>query len=210
MKVNDVMTREVVRVEPSTSLKEAAALLVRHGISGLPVIDGGRVVGVLSERDLLFKEQQQSEHPRWLAWATDPLAVSDRPKLEAHTAGEAMTAPALTISSGDTVNLAAKTMLGAGVGRLPVVDAGKLVGIVTRADLVKAFVRPDAELAREIHDDVVVRTLWLDGDAVKVDVHDGEVTLTGRVSDEVDEELLERLVRRVPGVVAVRTQLEVA
>ena len=210
MKVNDVMTREVATVAPSASLKEAATLLVEQGISGLPVVDGARVVGVISERDLLFKEQEQSEHPRWLAWAIDPLAVSDRPKIEAHDVGEAMTSPALTVASDDSVNVAAKMMLGSGYSRLPVIDAGNLVGIVTRADLVKAFVRPDEELAREIHDDVVVHTLWLDGQAVKVDVHDGEVTLSGRISDDIDAELLEKLVRRVPGVVAVRTQLEVA
>lgn len=210
MKVNDVMTREVATVAPSTSLRDAAALLVQRGISGLPVVDGTRVVGVVSERDLLFKEQQPTETPRWLAWALDPMAVTDRPKLEAHTVGEAMTSPALTITSTATVNLAAKTMLGGGVSRLPVVDAGKLVGIVTRADLVRAFVRSDEDIAREVHDEVVVRTLWLDGDAVKVDVHDGRVTLSGRVTEDVDEELLERFVRRVPGVLDVRSEINVA
>ena len=210
MKVKDVMTREVATVAPSTSLRDAAALLVQRGISGVPVVDGARVVGVVSERDLLFKEQQPTETPRWLAWALDPMAVADRPKLEAHTVGEAMTSPALTITSSATVNLAAKTMLGGGVSRLPVVDAGELVGIVTRADLVRAFVRSDDEIAREIHDDVVVRTLWLDGNAVKVDVHDGQVTLSGRVSEDVDEALLERFVRRVPGVLDVRSEINVA
>jgi CBS domain-containing protein len=210
MKIADVMTRDVATVSPSTSLRETARLLVRRHISGLPVVDGTRVVGVVSERDLLFKEQQPPERSRWLAWALDPMAVTDRPKLEARTAGEAMTSPPLTIASSSTVNLAAKTMLGAGVSRLPVVDAGKLVGIVTRADLVRAFVRSDGDIAREIEDDVVVRTLWLDGNAVKIDVHDGEVTLSGHVSEKIDAQLLERLVRRIPGVLDVRSELEVA
>ena len=209
MKVKEVMTREVVTVPTSASLKQAAALLVEHGISGLPVLDGGHLVGVLSERDLLFKEQEQPHSPRWIAWLIDPLAVADQPKLDAHTAGEAMTSPAITIDPESQVSAAAKRMIDAGISRLPVIEHGKLAGVITRADLVRAFVRTDEELAREIHDDVIVRTLWLDDDAVHVSVKDGEVTLTGRVATQVDEDLLTRFVGRVPGVVSVSKELEV-
>jgi CBS domain-containing protein len=210
MKVRDLMTREVVTVPTSASLKEAARLLVKHGISGLPVVESDRLVGVLSERDLLFKERQRPDAPRWLGWLTDPVASGDRPKLDAHVVGEAMSSPAVTVNACDTVSSAAKEMLAAGVSRLPVVEDGKLVGIVTRADLIRAFVRTDLELAREIHDDIIVRTLWLDERTIHVEVQDGAVTLTGELDGTIDDEMLVRLVSHVPGVTSVRTRVEVA
>lgn len=98
-------------------------------------------------------------------------------------------------------------MVEKGVNRPPVVEDGKLVGIVTRADLVRAFVRSDAEIAQEIRDDVVVRGLWLDKHTVQVEVEDGEVTLAGRLDNRADAEVLEALVSRVPGVVGVHSKL---
>ena len=209
MKVRDVMVQEVVTVPPSATLKDAAALLVKHGISGLPVVEGERLVGVLSERDLLFRERERPEG-RWLAWFTDPVAPSDRPKLDAHLVGEAMSSPPVTVAPGAQVAAAAKQMLDAGVSRLPVLEDDKLVGIVTRADLVRAFVRTDEEIAREIHDEIVVKTLWLDERTIHATVSDGDVTLSGELDGTVDEELLVRLVSRVPGVTSVRTEIAVA
>ena len=101
----------------------------------------------------------------------------DRSKLDARLVGEAMTTPAVTIESHRPVSVAARRMLERGVNRLPVVEEGKLVGIVTRADLVRAFVRSDAEIASEIRDDVVVRDLRLGGAKLHVEVEDGQVTL---------------------------------
>lgn len=207
MKVGDVMTREVVTVPPGASLKEAARLLVEHRISGLPVVDNqDHVLGVVSEADVLPKEAAGLPLRRPLAWLTGQLEV-DRSKLEAHLVGEAMTAPALTIEPNRPVGAAAKLMVEKGVNRLPVVEDGKLVGIVTRADLVRAFVRSDAEIAQEIRDDVVVRGLWLDKHTVQVEVEDGEVTLAGRLDNRADAEVLEALVSRVPGVVGVHSKL---
>jgi CBS domain-containing protein len=191
MKVEDIMTREVVTVPPGASLKEAAHLLVEHRISGLPVVDDhAHVLGVVSEADVLRKE------------------AVDGPKLEARVVGEAMTAPALTIEAHRPVRLAARLMIEKGVNRLPVVDDGTLVGIVTRADLVRAFVRTDAEIAQEIREDVVVRGLWLDKHSVQVEVDDGEVTLAGRLDTRADAELLQALVGRVAGVVGVQSKLD--
>jgi CBS domain-containing protein len=207
MKVGDVMSREVVTVPPGASLKEAARLLVEHRISGVPVVDNqNHVVGVVSEADVLAKEVAGPEPRRLLAWLTGQLEV-DRSKLEARLVGEAMTSPALTIERNRPVGAAAKLMVEKGVNRLPVVDDGKLVGIVTRANLVRAFVRTDAEIAQEIREDVVVRGLWLDKHSVQVEVEDGEVTLAGRLDNRADAELLEALVSRVPGVVGVHSKL---
>jgi CBS domain-containing protein len=100
--------------------------------------------------------------------------------------GEAMTTPAVTIEAHRPVSLAARRMLETGVNPLPVNDDGKLVGIVTRADVVRAFVRGDAEIARVIRDDVVVCGLRLDGHSVQVEVEDGEVTLNGMLDNRAD------------------------
>jgi CBS domain-containing protein len=195
MRVEDVMTREVITVPPGASLKEAARLLVERHISGLPVVDDqDHVLGILSETDVLRKE-------------AGVLPEFDRSKLEAHVVGEAMTAPALTIDAERPVSHAAKLMVENGVNRLPVVVDGRLVGVVTRADLVRAFVRTDAEIAQEIREDVVVRGLWLDKHSVQVKVDDGEVTLGGRVDSRTDADLLQALVGRVAGVVGVRSRL---
>jgi CBS domain-containing protein len=209
MKVQDVMSRRVLTVQPGETLKEAARLLTEHRISGLPVVDGdGRVLGVISEADLLVKER--GREPRRggpLAWLIDPLDVVDRLKLDAHVVGEAMTAPALTIEPGRPVAVAAELMIEKGINRLPVVKNGELVGIVTRADLVRAFARGDEEIAREIRDDVVGRSLWLDGRGISVDVRDGEVVLAGVVDRRSDAEILPSLTERVPGVVGVESDL---
>ena len=98
-------------------------------------------------------------------------------------------------------------MLGAGVNRLPVVDAGRLVGIVTRADLVRAFVRPDAEIAKDIRHGVVERCMWIDSRTLQIKVDAGEVTLVGCVDSRRDAEVLPRLVGAVPGVVGVDSHL---
>ena len=208
MRVRDVMTRDVITVSRSASLKEAASLLVQHGISGVPVVADGEVVGVFSERDLLFKEQGRHEGSRWLTWLTDPLAVADRPKLEAHTVDDAMTTPAVTVEAKANVSAAARLMLEAGISRLPVLEDGRLAGIVTRADLVRAFVRSDEEIAREINEEIVARTLWLGDDALEVTVRDGIVKVSGCLENPSDQDLLERLVARVPGVVSVETDLQ--
>ena len=208
MKVSDVMTRDVITVPRSASLKEAASVLVQRGISGVPVVDDGKVVGVFSQRDLLFKEQGKPDATHWLTWLTGPMAVSDRPKLEAHTAGEAMTAPAVTVEADASVSTAARLMLEAGVSRLPVLENGTLAGIVTRTDLVRVFARSDDEIAREITDEILGRTLWIKKDALELSVRDGEVSLSGELRDTVDSDLLTRLVAQVPGVVSVETDLQ--
>ena len=208
MKVQDVMTTKVVSVLPGVTLKEAARLLVEHRISGMPIVGSdGTVLGVLSEGDLLIKEQGEPRSRGRLALLIDPLDASDRAKLDARLAGEAMTSPAVTISKHRPVAVAAKLMVESGMNRLPVVEDGKLIGIVTRADLVRAFIRDDTVIATEIRDDVIARSMWLEPNTVQVEVEDGEVTLAGRVDSEADAELLVGLVSRVPGVVDITSRL---
>jgi CBS domain-containing protein len=209
MKIRDVMTTDVVTVTPETSLKDAAALLVEKRISGLPVVRAdGEVVGILSEGDLLYKESGAAPVSRGLvARLVEHDRSRDPAKQEARLVGDAMTSPAQTIGPHRPVTAAAAAMLEFGINRLPVVDDGKLIGIVTRADLVRAFVRTDGEIADEISHDIVGRALWLDEKSVHVDVAKGEVTLSGCLDSHSDAELLPVLVGKVPGVTGVESKL---
>lgn len=209
MKIRDLMTTDVVTVAPDTSLKEAAALLVDRKISGLPVIDDERhVLGVLSEADILVREGGDGRREGLLGWLFEPDDGFER-KLTAKTVDEAMSAPAITVGPDVPIHRAATQMVEAGINRLPVVDADRLVGIVTRADLVRAFARSDEDIAEEIRSEVLRRTLWLEPGRVTVNVANGDVELAGQVETETDAELLPLFVQRVPGVVSVQTTLSV-
>jgi len=206
MKVKDVMTTDVLTVEPETSLKQVAAILAVRRISGLPVVDAaGMVVGVISEADILFKEVGEKGPQGVIAWLLEPGGDA---KLEARTAGEAMTAPARTIAPDRPLAEAAKRMLEEAVNRFPVVDeSGTLAGIVTRADLVRAFVRSDESIANEIREDVILKTLWIEPDALDISVEAGAVRIGGHVESKTDAELIEEFARRVPGTVSVESHL---
>lgn len=203
MKIRDIMKTDVVTVGVETSLRDVAALLASRGISGVPVVHEGRVVGVVSEGDIVIKERGEAPRGGLLSFLAHDRATAEL-KLEARNAGEAMTAPAVTIGPHRPVAEAAARMIDADVNRLPVVEEdGALVGIVTRADLVRAFVRTDEDLGREIREDVLLRALWIPPATVQVAVEEGVVTLTGRVDNRVTAEILPGLVQRVPGVVSV-------
>ena len=118
-----------------------------------------------------------------------------------------MSAPAVTITPGRQVHDAAALMIAESVNRLPVVEDGALVGILTRADVVRAFTRTDAEIAGEIREEILRRTLWLEPGAVSMDVVEGAVQIEGEVETEADAELLPVFVARVPGVVSVRANV---
>lgn len=207
MRVAELMTTDVVTVAPETPLRDAAALLATKRISGLPVIDdAGRVVGVLSEADILVKAGGATRGHRLLGWLLES-DVDLEDKIAAKTVGDAMSAPVLTIESDRRVHEAAKLMAAEGINRLPVVEDDRLVGIITRADVVRAFARSDAEIADEINDEILRRTLWLEPGNVTVAVENGAVTLEGEVESDADAELLPVFVSRVPGVISVRTNV---
>lgn len=207
MRINELMTKDFVAVGPDTTLKEVAAILIDRGISGVPVI-GERleVLGVVSEADILVKEQGPPTRPRGVfAWLLEGGAPDDR-RLTARTAREAMTTPAITVRGDRRVTEAVRLMVEHGVKRLPVVDRdGTLVGIVTRSDLVRAFARTDEEIERDIRQELS-RTLLLEQpELVDVHVERGVVTVSGQVDRKFDAELIPRFVARVPGVVAVES-----
>jgi CBS domain-containing protein len=211
MRVRDLMTERVLSIGPEAPIKDVARILVEHRISGVPVCDvEGRVLGVVSEGDILYKEHDPKEGHRGgpLSWIVEgsPSGAGEL-KATALTAAKAMTAPAITVAPYESVAEAARLMCERGVNRLPVVKDEKLIGIVTRADLVRAFIRSDEEIAKEIEDEVLGRTLWIDAGKLDVEVTHGSVQLDGRLHTRSDAELLERLVARVPGVVGVESRV---
>ncbi len=204
MKVEQIMQRDVITVTPSTSLKTVARLLVDRGVSGCPVVDdAGVVIGVISECDIVVKEQgvtpTRAHRLSWLFRADKRGSARGG----ARVTGDVMSTPALTVDPRRSVADAARLLTEHGVKRLPVVSGGKLVGIVTRSDLVRAFTRSDPELLREIREDVLLGSLWIDPTRVLITVTNGEVTLEGRLETRTQAEILTSSAARVPGVVSV-------
>jgi CBS domain-containing protein len=211
MKVRDVMTSRVITVGSETPLKEVARLLADNGISGVPVVgEDGHVLGVVSEADFLLKEQDvPAGRPSLMAWLFD---TSDgrrarEDKVHATTAREAMTAPAIVIGPEHGVREAAALMTRNRINRLPVVEDGELIGILTRADVVETFLVSDEQLERRIREEIVRDTMWMSPEELEVRVSEGVATLTGTVDRRSTATILERLVGHLEGVVGVRSEL---
>ena len=207
-RVRDVMTPEVVTVGEQASFKEIAATMDEHRVSALPVLDAeGRVAGIVSEADLLLKEEFP-EGPAGGRLFQGRRQRVERAKAAGATAAELMTAPAVTIGPDATVTEAARVLHRHGIKRLPVVDpAGPLLGIVSRGDLLKVFLRTDAEIAQEVRQEVLMRAMWVNPDTVTVKVHDGIVTLSGQLERRSLIPITVSLVHGLDGVVDVVDRL---
>src|SRR5271170_6639018 len=180
-KVKDVMTSQVVAVRRNATFKEMAARLRQYRVSAFPVIDENRkVIGVVSEADLLAKEALAADHAAIPAALTGILHHKELQKAEGVTASDLMTHPAVTVRPEDSVEHAARLMYSLQVKRLPVIDAGGcLVGIVSRADVLAVFDRPDKEILAEITDEVILHRFFIDPARFTVTVADGIVTVKG-------------------------------
>ncbi|MEU6144509.1 CBS domain-containing protein [Streptomyces sp. NPDC047081] len=196
--VSDVMTHTVVAVGSEAPFKEIVELLDQWKVSALPVLAGeGRVVGVVSEADLLAKEEFRD---------TDEGDPTERKKAGAVTAGELMSAPAVTVHADASLAEAARIMARRHVKRLPVVDAvGLLQGVVSRSDLLKVFLRDDEEIAGEIRHSVLGQLPVTS--PLTVGVQEGVVTLSGSLPDRMLVPVVARAVRAVEGVVDIRLDL---
>ena len=204
--VRDVMTTGVIAVRGDTSFKEMAAMLGSSRVSGFPVIDrAGKVVGVVSETDMLIKEADRARHPEVFAGLR---RSRDLQKAAGVTAAELMTSPPVTIGPEEPVQHAALLMYDRAVERLPVVDeAGHLVGIVSQVDVLSIFSRPDEEIRREVANLVAQPNFPMDPGDLEVTVEDGIVTLSGRpLTGQIGRDVIEA-VRHIEGMVAVRDQL---
>jgi CBS domain-containing protein len=210
-KVSDVMTTSVVTVDRITPYKEIARLLAEHRISGMPVLKMGReVVGVVTEADLLAA--QASTARRLHAAASGRSWWPHRQQHTALTAGELMTAPAVTIGPHATVPAAARLMNTHRIRRLPVVDdQGRLIGVVSRRDLLSVFLRPDEDIAADIRQ-VLDEILQAEPGEAEVSVRNGIVTLTGTLDPKAGPHgdlipLAIRLMWGVDGVVDISDKL---
>lgn len=206
--VKDVMTREVVCAREDTPYKELVRLLAERRVSALPVVDQRRhVLGIVSEADLLLKHEYPTDAFQRFFLERKRRRL-ERAKANGVVAAELMSRPVVTINPEATVAEAARRMRHDLVKRLPVVDAvGRLVGIVSRADVLQVFLRPDEEIRREIVDEVILGELLMGPSRFQVDVHDGVVTLQGRCERRSLIPVVVGAVWGVEGVVRVEDRL---
>jgi CBS domain-containing protein len=209
-KISSVMSTDVATVREDTSFKDIVRILEQRDVSAVPVVDAaGRVLGVVSEADLLVKEGATEpdwtrERKKW--WRRRRETHGDPRRADGTTAAALMTKPAITVTADATVAHAAREITKHNVKRLPVVDnEGKLAGIVSRKDLLTVFLRKDEDIRDDIIRDVFqigmgMRTIPA---TVRVDVHDGAVTLDGRLELKSQVSLAEQLTRHTDGVVDV-------
>lgn len=205
--VSDVMTRTVVVVTESTPFKDVVRRMQEYRVSALPVLDDdGRLVGLVSEADLILKEDPELDEGAHLFEGRHRR--HDREKAAGLTSRELMSSPVVTVAPDASLGDAARVMHRKAVKRLPVLDEhGRILGILSRSDLLKVFLREDADIEREIREDVIRRTLWIDPDTVTVSVRDGVVRLEGQLERRSLIPMIEQLVTAVEGVVGVEEHL---
>jgi CBS domain-containing protein len=204
--VKDVMTTRVIWVNKNATFREMAAALREYRVSAFPVVDDDRkVIGVVSEADMLTKEALIDEP----GFVDGILHRRDQAKTRGITAADLMTTTVVAVRPEDTVEHASKLMYDRGVKRLPVTDeSGHLVGIISRADVLSVFDRMDSAIEHEIANDVILGEFLVDPATIRVTVMDGIVTLVGRPETNDTGHEIVRRVRHVPGVVAVRDRLD--
>ena len=208
-KVADVMTRNVIAVRESASFKEIAAKLRDEHVSAFPVIDdGNKVIGVVSEGDLIAKEAVSGDGPSFTGPLAGLLHRQELEKARGVTAGELMTKPPVTVRAEDPIAQAAQLMYDHRVKRLPVVDgAVRLTGIVSRTDVLAVFNRPDDEIKRQITG-AILDVFLTDPLRFRVTVKDGVVTVAGEPDTAPVGHEMVNAIRHMEGVVAVRDRLD--
>ncbi|MFB3737607.1 MAG: CBS domain-containing protein [Candidatus Velamenicoccus archaeovorus] len=205
--VQDVMTRTVVVVRGSTPFKEVVGKMQQYRVSAVPVVDDeAKLIGIVSEGDLILKEDPLLEgDPHLLEGRQRRI---DREKHAGLVAAQLMTTPVVTVTPEASLGDAARLMHRHQVKRLPVVGpGGEVLGIVSRADLLKVFLRQDAEIEAEIREDIIRRTLWIEPSTIRVVVRSGVVGLEGQIERRSLIPVLIGLVQAVEGVVGVDNHL---
>lgn len=203
LKVSDVMTRDVLSVGPDDRLRRAATLMRENRIGGLPVVDDDRVVGMITESDFLNMavETPDGERHGFL----DALFGGQRAAHPSTLVGEAMTKDPVTVEDSMLVREAARRMKRHRIKRVPVVGSdGRLVGILSRADVMKVFAREDAAIASDVAE--ILHRYRFDHQ-VKAKTTDGKVTISGEVEHRSGAELIEEILFRILGVIEVDNQV---
>ncbi len=207
MRACELMSTPVVTILPEVKLKEVAECLVAHRVSGVPVVDHfGRLVGIISESDLVSKLEYEDKG-QGLVGLLDHLAhaVGADRKLRARTAAELMTSGVVTTGPDASVREMIHLMTSHGINRIPIVESGRVIGIVTRADILRTLIRPDAAIT----EDVLWRLLhelWIDPTVLAISTLDGTVTISGEVATRSEAELIKHWVASTEGVVGIEAQ----
>jgi CBS domain-containing protein len=208
MKLRDLMTRDVITIGPEAPLKEAARRMLEASVSGLPVTDAdGKLVGMITEADFVATEADRRRRRRagLLRFIDRGTEVPSQERL----VGDVMTTDLVVMREGGDHAEAARLMQTEDVKRIPVVDDHRrIVGLVSRADILRVFARSDNEILDEIEDDLIRRVLWIDPRRADIRSTDGNVVLRGRLETRSDAELLAELAGRVDGVISVENHLE--
>jgi CBS domain-containing protein len=207
-RVRDVMTADVATVGEQTPYREIVDILAERRISAVPVVDDFRhVVGVVSEADLLHKIEMAGEAQERRVFEGRRRRAA-RVKATGAVARDLMTTPAVTVVADTPLAAAARLIESEDVKRLPVVDdLGRLVGIVSRADLLQVYLRSDEEIRHDVVEEVLRRVLWIEPGLVRVEVTDGVVKLVGQLDRRSTAMLAARLAHAVAGVVEVVDEL---
>ena len=220
MRATDVMTKNVVTIDENAPVREAARLLVEHRISGLPVVDAdGHLIGLVTEADLIARQQASpTHHPWWHRFFSDPERLAEEYRRSAgSTVGDVMTRAVICVDPRMPIEAIATLLERRGIKRVPVVEQGRLAGIVSRADLVRALAeRPaaqvvsvaDAEIVRAVGDRLAGEP-WAHRSGVVVESSAGVVELWGLVESDGERAATATLARNVPGVREVRNYLAV-
>jgi len=220
MKAADLMTRKIVTTAPDASVEEAVRLMLRHRVSGLPVVDGaGAVVGMLTEGDLLRRAETgtNTQHSRWMELLMSPGRLAEEyVRSHARKVGEVMTGEVVTVEADAPLGEVVALMESRRIKRLPVLEKGRLVGIVSRADLLAALAdmlpkaaggpESDAELRRRVLA-AIDKQAWAPRTSIDAKVQGGVVELRGTITDERERAALCVVAENVPGVTAVRDRL---
>lgn len=206
MQLRDLMTTSIVSIGPEAPLKEAARRMIEAGVSGLPVTTGdGELIGVITEADFVKSEagRREEKRNRLLGWLFDRDRMPEGEK----TVADVMTAEVISLPpTADHVD-AARLMEKAKIKRIPIVDEGHLIGVVSRRDILRAFTRPDSEVIKELRDHVMRKVLWIDSSAIRITCADGNLHLSGRLETRSDAQLLAEFARRIDGVASVKDDL---
>jgi CBS domain-containing protein len=200
------MTTEILTVGPEASLKEAARRMLEGEISGLPVInDDGDLVGIITEADFMATEADRRVTRRagLLRLFVRDAEIPSHERL----VGDVMTADVKVIGPESDHAEAARLMEKEGIKRIPVVADGRLIGLIARADMLKAYVRSDEEIIDEIQGHVMKDILWIDSRRVEIECVDGNVIVSGHLETKSDASLLIELTRRLDGVTSVSDHL---
>ena len=206
--VESVMTEKVVTARPDTPFKALVAMMSESHVSGVPVVAAsGELVGVVSEADTLAKQEHLGGTTARPLFAGRKRRARWR-KAAGTTAADLMTAPAVTIGPTESVSAAARLLAAKKVRRLCVVDEeGRLVGIVSRRDVIGTFLRADDDISADVRQLVFKKGMWLFPGTLDVEVTEGVATVTGSVERRTTAQVAAQLTQAVPGVVGVRNKI---